>query len=150
LFFAFQKVGFRNFFPSNRGQYGCSRILKNYFLFSLIISTDLFANGLLDRAFEQYSKRDYTQEGLISADSARYNFNQVLTKLMNVEGEFARARNLQASHFLIEAGFKNKNVVISDSIGQAARGLFYFQKNFGNNPFKNPKMSERAKKYMRI
>lgn len=124
-----------------------ANMLKLFFLVSsLFFSTHLYANGLFDRAFEQYSKRDYTVEGMLSADNARYNFNQVLTKLMNSDGEYARVRNLQASHFLMQAGFKNTKNIFSESVGQAARGFFYFQKNFGNNPFKNNKMSVREKK----
>lgn len=51
------------------------------FFLTLLFSTNLFANGLIERAFEQYAKRDYNEEGIISADNARYNFDQVLTKL---------------------------------------------------------------------
>lgn len=80
------------------------------------------------------------------ADAAHSNYSRIVEKLMNSEGEYARARLLQAAHFLIHAGSKNKKYYLNDSIGQAARGLLYFEKTFGPFPFNHSKITERERK----
>ncbi|MBK9321478.1 MAG: S8 family serine peptidase [Bdellovibrionaceae bacterium] len=108
--------------------------------------TILFANGLVDRANSQYLRRDYTKIGMEQASAAQRTYGNVVKKLLNIEGEFARARMLQASHFLVLAGSSNKNFILQDGIGQAMQGYLYFERTYGRAPFENSSLSERGRK----
>lgn len=124
--------------------------MTQFALFStlvLLVPAVSFGNGLLDRAEEQYLQRDYTPAGIKSAYNAKYNFKRVQEKLINqLEGEFARARLLQAAIFLSSADPDSKQLVLQDAGGEAARSLFYFQQKFGRNPYGDRSMTDRGRK----
>jgi len=120
--------------------------VRGFFLSFFFLPALVFANGILDRADSQYSKREYDEVGMDFADAARSNYRKVFEKLMNVEGEYARARYLQASHFLILAGAKNKKALLQDGIGQGMQGYLYFERTYGRDPFSSSSLSERGKK----
>lgn len=116
--------------------------------FSLFVfkSEFVFANGILNRALYQYLLRDFDENGIDQASASWKNFNKFLTKNMNTEGEFARVRQLQAVHFLSQTSSINKAYYLQDGIGLGTKGVLYFEKQFGKNPFSNTRITNREKK----
>ena len=56
-------------------------------IFVWLWTQSALSNGILDRAYEQYSQRDFTPEGIKSAVNAHYNYDRMKMRLGDVMGE---------------------------------------------------------------
>lgn len=104
------------------------------------------SNGILDRAYEQYSQRDFTREGIKSAANAHYNYDRMKMRLGNVMGEYARARSLQAMVFIIRADPSSRKFYTNQGFGEANSAYLSFQNKYGREPFSSPELNEQGKK----
>ncbi len=116
------------------------RLLLLLFVATLATYSQLFAtsklprNGLLQRASEQYAKRDYTEAGIEFADSARYNYERVISRQKeNLVGLYAAARMAEVENFLASAqsSEKRKRQIYLRSFADAERALGLFYKKYG-------------------
>ncbi|MBT3237113.1 MAG: hypothetical protein HN353_14240 [Bdellovibrionales bacterium] len=97
-------------------------------------SADFAHNGLLARAHEQFSKRDFTEAGINSVYDARYNYDRVVTRQKgNMVGIYAAARKAEANNFLATAisNLKRKKQIYLQSFSDAEHSLSYLYKQYG-------------------
>lgn len=119
-----------------------SKIILSLFFISL----SAFANGVLDRAYEHYSLRDYTQDGIKNAGNAAHTYNRVVQTSRNIQGEYARARAQQATHFIVTATDLNRKALTQQGFSEAMQSYLFFDRTYGRNPFKNTSLGEKGKK----
>ncbi|NUM88010.1 MAG: S8 family serine peptidase [Bdellovibrionales bacterium] len=102
-------------------------------------------NGLLERADEQWARRDFTADGRRSAEDARYNYERVGTRLMaSVEGQYANARYLRANHFIGTTADSDRAKTLMNGFAAGQRALLWFEGKWGRGPL--PRLGERERK----
>jgi subtilisin family serine protease len=105
-------------------------------------------NGLLERADLFFLQRDFTPEGIDFADRAASNYGSVADRLnMSIDGQYARAREAQALHFLARASTgADKKRLFMKGVTEMKQARNWFERNYGRNPETNPQMDLWAKK----
>lgn len=116
------------------------------FLTSCLVSLATHANGILDRAYEQYSLRDFTPTGIKNVVSAQYNYDRMKNRLGGIPGEYARVRSLQAMVFIAIADPQQRKFYVDQGFGEANSAYLSFKSKYGQNPLSNNSLGEYEKK----
>ncbi len=109
-------------------------------LVCLLFSLEVLAtyNGLLERADEQFSKRDYTEQGVKNAEDAAANYEKVIENLLpTLDAHLGAARYLRANYFIASIKTSKAESLLFEGLAIGKRALLEIEKTYGRDMTKN-------------